>query len=212
LIRLILVRHGTTAWVEKHILHGITDIKLNEQGLRQAHEAAIALKEEIAQSLYTSPLHRCRQTAEIIGGKIGLEPVEMAGLKELDFGWLEGRSFRDQSSQNINILLKLFDNFTHRVIRTLSGESTRSFQSRIMADWNRILDENPSGTVIIVGHSAVFNNILIHYFGKNFPKGHTYYSMAPGSISEINLEGQWKAELVKLNNTTHQTKELIHGD
>jgi broad specificity phosphatase PhoE len=186
-----------------HRLHGITDIPLNENGLRQAKEAAQALKPAHANSLYTSPLQRCRQTAEIIGKEAGLVPRDMEGLKELDFGWLEGRSFRDQSSQNINYLVKLYDQFAHRVIRALSGESIRNFHRRIMTDWNRILDENPGGTVIVVGHSAVFNNILIHYFGKNFPKGHTYYSMAPGSINEIIIDDQGKIELARLNDTAH---------
>lgn len=201
--RLLLVRHGTTAWVEMHRLHGITDIPLNENGLRQAREAAQALKSENAQSLYTSPLQRCRQTAEIIGKEIVLEPKDMPGLKELNFGWLEGRSFRDHSSQNYSYLVKLYDQYAHQMIRALSGESIRSFQLRIMADWNQILEENPHGTVIVVGHSAVFNNILIHYFGKNFPKGHTYYSMAPGSINEIIMDDQGNAELVRLNDTAH---------
>jgi len=201
--RLLLVRHGTTAWVDRHRLHGITDIPLNENGLRQAREAAQALKYENAQTLYTSPLQRCRQTAEIIGKEVGLEPKDMAGLKELNFGWLEGRSFRDHSSQNYSYLVKLYDQFSHRVIRALTGETNKKFFSRIMADWNQILDENPQGAVIIVGHSAAFNNILIHYFGKNFPKGHTYYSMAPGSINEILMDDQGKAELVRLNDTSH---------
>ena len=201
--RLLLVRHGTTAWVDKHILHGITDIPLNDNGKRQAQEAADALRSEKAQSLYTSPLLRCRQTAEIIAEKIGLEPMNMEGLKELDFGWLEGRPFRDHSSQNYGYLVKLYDHFAHRVIRALTGESIRNFHQRIMADWNRILEKNPKGTIIVVGHSAVFNNILIHYFGKNFPKGHTYYAMAPGSINEITIDDQGNADLVRLNDTSH---------
>ena len=201
--RLLLVRHGTTAWVDMHRLHGITDIPLNENGLRQAREAAEALRSVKAQSLYTSSLQRCLQTAEIIGKKTGLEPQAIDGLKELNFGWLEGRPFRDQSSQYFSYLVKLYDQFAHRVIRALSGESIRKFHQRIMTDWNCILDENPEGTVIVVGHSAVFNNILKHYFGKNFPKGHTYYSMAPGSINEIIFDDQGKAELVRLNDTAH---------
>lgn len=201
--RLLLVRHGTTAWVDKHKLHGITDIPLNENGSRQAKEAAQALKSINVNSLYTSPLQRCRQTADIIGKETRLEPRDMTGLIELNFGWLEGRPFHDHSSQNFSYLVRLYDQFAHRVIRALTGESIRSFQRRIMADWNRILDENPEGTIIVVGHSAVFNNILIHYFGKNFPKGHTYYSMAPGSINEIVFDDQGKAELVRLNDTAH---------
>jgi len=201
--KILLVRHGTTDWVDQHILHGITDIPLNENGLRQAREAAEALKSISARNLYSSPLQRCLQTAEKIGEQTGLKPIPLEGLKELNFGWLEGRPFRDHSSQDFSYLIKLYDQLKHRVVRALSGEPIRKFHRRIMADWRHILDENPEGTVIVVGHSAVINNILIHYFGKNFPKGHTYYAMSPGSINEIVIDEQENAKLVRLNDRAH---------
>lgn len=201
--QLLLVRHGTTEWVDKHILHGVTDIPLNENGKRQAREAATALKSINTQRLYSSPLTRCRQTAEIIKEKLGRDIIELEGLRELNFGWLEGRPFRDHSSQEFSRLIKLYDHFAHRVIRALTGEPIKQFRSRVMADWVRILEENPEGTVIIVGHSAVFNTILIHYFGENFPEEHTYYAMAPGSINEIVIGDNDSAELVRLNDTSH---------
>jgi broad specificity phosphatase PhoE len=192
--------------VENHILHGITDIPLNEKGLRQAREAAQALKSINAKNLYTSPLKRCLETAEIIGRHMGLAPNTLDGLKELNFGWLEGRPFRDHSSQNFGYLIKLYDQFNHRIIRALTGESLRNFHRRIMSDLNQIIKENPEGTLVIVGHSAVFNSILIHYFGKKYPEGQTYYTMSPGSINEIIINKSGKAELVRLNDTFHQTE------
>ncbi|HUV15914.1 MAG TPA: histidine phosphatase family protein, partial [Pelolinea sp.] len=80
--QILLVRHGTTEWVDKHVLHGITDIPLNENGLRQARETARALKSIKASHMYTSPLSRCLQTAEIIGEQADLKPVMLDGLKE----------------------------------------------------------------------------------------------------------------------------------
>ena len=53
---LLLVRHGTTDWVDNNILHGITDIPLNANGLRQAREVAEALKNVPASHLYSSSL------------------------------------------------------------------------------------------------------------------------------------------------------------
>ena len=55
---LLLVRHGTTDWVDNNILHGITDIPLNANGLRQAREVAEALKHVPARHLYSSSLKR----------------------------------------------------------------------------------------------------------------------------------------------------------
>jgi broad specificity phosphatase PhoE len=200
-----LVRHGTTAWVDNHILHGITDIPLNEIGLHQAQEAAKALKSITVANLYSSPLKRCLETAQIIGMEMGLTPKSLDGLKELNFGWLEGRPFRDHSSHNFGYLIKFIDQFTHQIIRALTGESLSKFQHRITTALNIILEDNPTGTVVIVGHSAVFNQFLIRYFGKNYPKGQTYYAMTPGSINEIILHETGTVELARLNDITHQT-------
>jgi len=200
---ILLVRHGTTEWVDRHILHGITDIPLNENGLRQAREVAEALKSIPASHLYTSPLTRCMQTAQAIAARVNLQPVPLEGLKEMDFGWLEGKPFRDLTSQNIKPLVRFFDQYQHLFIRMISGESITHLRRRVLAAWQQILDENMGEISIVVGHSAVFNNILIHHFGKNFPKGMHYYSMRPCSIAEIEINDTDQAHLVRMNDISH---------
>ena len=200
---ILLVRHGTTEWVDRHILHGITDIPLNENGLRQAREVAEALKSIPASHLYTSPLTRCIQTAQAIAARVNLQPVPLDGLKEMDFGWLEGKPFRDLTSQNINPLVRYFDQYQHLFIRMISGESITHLRRRVLAAWQQILDENMGEISIVVGHSAVFNNILIHHFGKNFPKGMHYYSMRPCSIAEIEINDTDQAHLVRMDDISH---------
>ncbi|MCJ7520342.1 MAG: histidine phosphatase family protein [Anaerolineaceae bacterium] len=200
---ILLVRHGTTEWVDRHILHGITDIPLNENGLRQAREVAEALKSIPASHLYTSPLTRCMQTSQAIAAQVNLQPVPMDGLKELDFGWLEGKPFRDLTSQNINPLVRYFDQYQHLFIRMISGESITHLRHRVLAAWQQILDENKGEISIVIGHSAVFNNILIHHFGKNFPKEMHYYSMRPCSIAEIEINDTDQARLVRMDDISH---------
>jgi len=203
---ILLVRHGTTEWVDRHILHGITDIPLNENGLRQAREVAEALKSIPASHLYTSPLTRCMQTAQAIAARVNLQPVPLEGLKEMDFGWLEGKPFRDLTSQNIKPLVRFFDQYQHLFIRMISGESITHLRRRVLAAWQQILDENMGEISIVVGHSAVFNNILIHHFGKNFPKGMHYYSMRPCSIAEIEINDTDQAHLVRMDDISHLSK------
>ena len=199
----ILVRHGTTDWIDRHILHGITDIPLNENGLRQAREVAEALKAVSASHLYSSPLTRCMQTAQAIATRVDSQPVPLDGLKELNFGWLEGKPFRDYSSRNFSPLIHFVDHYQHNFIRVISGESISHLRRRVLAAWQRILDENKGEISIVVGHSAVFNNILIHHFGKNFPKGNQYYSMQPCSIGEIEINDASQARLVRMDDISH---------
>jgi broad specificity phosphatase PhoE len=198
---LLLVRHGTTDWVDNNILHGITDIPLNANGLRQAHEVAEALKNVPASHLYSSSLKRCMQTAQAISANIHLDPIPMDGLVEMNFGWLEGKPLKPRLWKRA--LARFIDRFKFIFVRTISGESLRHLRRRVLTSWQQILDENKDEISIVVAHSAVFNNILIHHFGKNFPKGSYYYSMRPCSICEIEITDSGQARLVRLDDAAH---------
>jgi len=204
LTRFILVRHGTTEWVDSYILHGITDIPLNQKGLDQARQAADALAGIKANHLYTSPLTRCVQTADIIAERLGVQPILLEGLKELDFGYWEGRPFRDHSMQDYNVFYRFVDKYLRQIIRSLTGESHKKFKRRVLQALGYMLDENPHGTVLVVGHSAVFNTILINYLGEHFPEGKSYFVMRPGSLNELEVESLQKGRLVRMNDISHQ--------
>jgi len=203
-----LVRHGTTEWVDTRLLHGITDIPLNERGKKQAHAAAGTFTAIKVDRLYTSPLSRCAQTADFVSKVVGIQPVVLDSLIELDFGWLEGSYTRDHRSGNFGKLQEKYDHFAFQVIRAISGEPLRKFQKRIVAAWYQILDKNPDGTVVVVGHSGVFNALLIHLFGKNFPPEDRYYRLSPASICRIEVAPDGKTELAVINDTKHLPEEL----
>jgi broad specificity phosphatase PhoE len=200
---LLLVRHGTTDWVDNDILHGISDIPLNANGLRQAHEVAEALKNVPASHLYSSSLQRSMQTAHAISAKVHLDPIPMDGLIEMNFGWLEGKPLPSDRKLEKNALARFIHRARFIFVRIISGESIRHLRRRVLNSWRQILDENKDEISIVVAHSAVFNNILIHHFGKNFPKGSYYYSMRPCSISEIEFNDNGQARLVRLDDAAH---------
>ena len=200
---LLLVRHGTTDWVDNNILHGITDIPLNANGLRQASEVAVALKNVPAKYLYSSSLKRSMQTAQAISANVHLDPIPMDDLVEMNFGWLEGKPLIDSHKLEKSALARFIDRFHFIIVRTISGESLRHLRRRVLSAWQQILDENKDEISIVVAHSAVFNNILIHHFGKNYPKGTHYYSMRPCSICEIEFNDAGQARLVRMDDASH---------
>ena len=90
-MRVLLARHGQTDWNAAGKIQGVSDVPLNERGRAQA--AALAgrvLDAGAISAVYTSPLKRPRETAEIIGRRLGLVPVPVAALPELHFGDWEG--------------------------------------------------------------------------------------------------------------------------
>src|ERR1700722_5974115 len=94
---ILLARHGeTNDNVEPLRFQGFTDTPLNATGRRQAHELAerVAAEYEVA-SLWSSDLSRARETAEIVGARIGLTPTLDARLREGARGRWEGHLMVD---------------------------------------------------------------------------------------------------------------------
>jgi len=209
LTTILLVRHGTTDWVDTELLHGITDVPLNNKGRHQAQETARTLKDCGAKSIFSSSLSRCMETAQIIGKAIGVDPNPMDALVEIDFGWLEGKKMRDHDLGKYNKLVEFFDHHSFNLIRLLSGESRKKFGKRVLEGWQSILAENPKGPIIIVGHSGVFNAILLHLFGTEHLNGGPYHRLNPCSITEILIDKTGTASMVRMNDRSHLSKENL---
>lgn len=88
--RIILWRHGRTAWNAESRFQGQTDIELDDLGLRQAEAAAQALALLDPVAVVSSDLLRARRTAQFLTDRLGL-PLELdAGLRETYAGAWEG--------------------------------------------------------------------------------------------------------------------------
>jgi broad specificity phosphatase PhoE len=93
---ILLARHGeTNDNLEPHRFQGFTDTPLNDTGRRQAHELAERVAGDGIASLWASDLSRARETAEIVGDRIGLTPALDARLREGARGRWEGHLMVD---------------------------------------------------------------------------------------------------------------------
>jgi len=92
---LVLVRHGETDWNRDRRFQGRADQPLNETGRAQAEELAEILHDEPVSVLYTSPLRRASETAEILAERLGLEARPLDALLEIDVGTWEGLTIDD---------------------------------------------------------------------------------------------------------------------
>lgn len=86
-----IFRHGQTDYNAARRAMGRLDIPLNETGLQQASELADKMSDTKIQAIYSSPLSRAMQTAQIVSGKIGNAPImQNDGLMERNMGKLQG--------------------------------------------------------------------------------------------------------------------------
>ena len=201
---LLLVRHGTTDWVDNNILHGITDIPLNANGLRQAHEVAEALKNVPASHLYSSSLTRCMQTAQAISANIHLDPIPMDGLVEMNFGWLEGKPLIDHQNSG-----KEPSGAFHRPVqvyfcahdqrRVSPAPAPQSAFLRGSRSWMKIKTRSPSWSRILrFSITSSFTTLV-----KISPRDRTIIPCAPAAFARSRSMIAGQARLVRLDDAAH---------
>jgi probable phosphoglycerate mutase len=83
---LLCIRHAESTLNAAGCWQGQADPPLSERGRAQAAALAAALAPHGLDALVSSDLARARETAAILGERLGLVPVLYTGLRELDVG------------------------------------------------------------------------------------------------------------------------------
>ena len=149
---LLLVRHGETDWNAKGRLQGHTDRPLSDFGRRQAHELAEELDDEELEAIYSSDLARARETAEIVGRKLGLPTVLDPDLREKDWGTWEGLTAAERDRVEF------------------VGESTEAHRDRVLDVLRRISERHPGdGRVLVVTHGGSMRRVQTVAMGMALP-------------------------------------------
>src|SRR5579864_7883681 len=87
---LLLARHGETDWNREHRWQGRADPPLNARGREQAAALAASLAQVPLGAIYSSDLARALETAELVGGALGVAVTSEPALREIDVGEWSG--------------------------------------------------------------------------------------------------------------------------
>jgi broad specificity phosphatase PhoE len=93
--KILLVRHGLTDWNYASRFQGRTDVPLNKEGMAQAEKVARRVEGWPVDAVYSSPLTRARQTADIIAARLHKSATIIDDLVEVNFGMWEGLYFKE---------------------------------------------------------------------------------------------------------------------
>jgi len=154
---LILARHGETVWNVEKIYRGRRDVGLDEVGIKQAELLGKYVSNYGLEAIYSSPLKRALDTANIIGRyqKISVQIAE--GLVDFDYG--EWECLPEQEVKRLYpALLNEWHNNPHKV-RMPGGESLEDVRKRALEVVNDVLSNYQRG-VVLVSHRVV-NKVLI---------------------------------------------------
>jgi probable phosphoglycerate mutase len=159
-----VARHGETDWNRRGILQGWFDVPINKLGRRQANELAAAFAGAGFTAVWTSPLARARETAEIVAAALGLPPPSFhAGLKERHFGAIQGIPKNELAELNPALLEQILRR--NPTANFVGGESMDEFADRVLGAFAEIGALHPNGRMLVITHGWVMDIITRHIGG-----------------------------------------------
>ena len=153
--RIIAIRHGETAWNVDSRLQGHLDIPLNDVGLWQARQAALALADEPIDAIYSSDLQRAWVTARAIAETTRAPLTAHQGLRERSFGVLQGHTFEELEAKEPEQAYRWRKR--DPAFAPEGGESLIALRERITATTHALAAQHVGGQIVLVAHGGVLD-------------------------------------------------------
>jgi broad specificity phosphatase PhoE len=197
----MLVRHGATTATEEDRFSGSSGAELSDEGRRQAARLGERLSDHNITAVYSSPLSRALETARIVAGRCGVEPVTRDGLREIGHGHWEGMKREDVERQfGAEYAAWEGDPFT---FAPAGGESGVSVLARALPVIREIVATHPGGNLLVVSHKATLRLILSSLLGFD-PRGYRdRLDQSPACLNVVDFRDPVRARLMLFNDTSH---------
>ncbi|MCM3884468.1 histidine phosphatase family protein [Frankia sp. R82] len=179
--RVVLVRHGQTAWSRDGRHTGKTDVPLTEEGERQAAAQATHLDELTFGLVATSPRRRARHTADLAGlvAPPVAERLVWDDLAEWDYGDYEGITTAT--------IRETVPGWTVWDAPVPGGETVEQVGARADAVLARLRPWLERGDVALVGHGHMLRVLIARWLGLP-PRAGARFVLGAGTLSVLGHE------------------------
>lgn len=197
-MNLYLIRHGQQASMLCNV-----DVALSAAGRRQAELAAERLAGYPLEALYSSTMLRAKQTAEIIGRRIGLENQVIDGVEEIHFGEWEGKTDEEIAARYGELKARMKQ--MTEDISYPGGENGAQCAARAMAALREIARNSGAGSAAVVTHGGLIRCVLADIFGGCYPRRYQFaVQLENTGITQLRYEPETdRFTLERLNDYAH---------
>ncbi len=161
------------------------------------------------EGLYSSPLSRAFETAEIIRDRTGFagEVVPLGGLSERRGGILEGHTWAEQEQRNPELAKKFLAMPEEERWALVGAETDEEVIARFEAALGSIRAHHPGGSrLVVVSHGGVLRAYLREHFGPEVLPG--TLRAANASITRLQwATDQARPRLLEVGSTAHLAED-----
>ncbi|HEY1882720.1 MAG TPA: histidine phosphatase family protein [Candidatus Cybelea sp.] len=198
---LTLIRHGPTEWNASRRFQGRTNVPLSPTGRAHALAAADALKSKRIDRIYSSDLQRAFETAQIVGEPHDAEILTDERLREFDFGAWEGLTWVEIVARNPH--LYGLGSTAAKHYTPEGGESFEDVCVRVGSFLDDLGAQRLERAVVVTHAGPLHAMFTVLKLSESAAGGeHLSLSFAPGSISQLRVEGG-EAKILRVNDRRH---------
>ena len=182
--KIVFIRHGETEGNATNMAQGVKDFPLNSTGMRQARNAATAVRAWFSPvAVWSSDLQRAAATAAAISDDVLLSE----SIREMDIG--------DWSGLLWNELEKTYPRDVERFksaelkFRAPNGESFEELLQRVEMFVRSANLLTSTGDIVIVAHTWVLKAFFVSLLGFDSPDAMSRFPFRNGGISVVEVSG-----------------------
>lgn len=151
-MKVYVIRHGLTELNKQKKVNGEIDEPLAPEGIQQAQEATLLMPKTIKQ-IYSSPMLRAKQTAEIISSKLRVSVSLVDELAEVKMGpSLAGKSWEEMEG---GLELKEKHRSVNFDYTPFGGESINDVKKRLLSFFREINGKYKDNEALIITHGGI---------------------------------------------------------
>lgn len=201
-----LVRHGENPANISNIFSARKfNYSLTQVGVQQSINTATYFRNKNIHEIFSSPLLRASETAQLIAKRLQLPLRYLESISEIEVGVLEGRKIEGDNFDNYNLIM---DNwfFGDRQLSFPAGERYDEITSRIKNALKTVTENRENRNIILVGHSAIFTMLIkttCQSVDAKWLRNTIIHNCSVTKISVLNCGDQICSELVEWANCNH---------
>lgn len=209
--RILLVRHGETAWNAEGRMQGHLDIPLNANGLEQARRLAEALApSEAIDAIYSSDLARASETARPLARRLGVPLRLMAQLRERHFGAFQGLAL-DEAQRQWPADAERWRRREPGWSPPGGGESLLQLQARIVDAVTQLAERHLGRGMALFTHGGVLDIVYRHATGQGLQAPRTW-AIGNGAVNRLLWAPDTGLRLLAWCDTSHLQARALDED
>ncbi|MGA2035275.1 MAG: histidine phosphatase family protein [Thermoguttaceae bacterium] len=181
MLRIVLIRPGTTDYDDQERIQGALDIPLNEKGRAEAGQIAEQLKDQGIELMYTAVCASAQQTAETIAERLDVKLRKLDRMQNVDHGLWQGlpisevrhkqpKAYRQWQEQPENVCPP-------------EGEMLNQAEDRVRSTMTRLLKRHKEGVIALVAPEPLAT--LVRHFVTQEELGDLWKSLGSHSQWEV---------------------------